>query len=354
MKLATPTGKSGKIHLASLDGLRGVAALAVFGDHFEYFSKLPLGLGHAGSAVDFFFILSGFVIGRTYEARMGAGLSWRPYMALRIKRLYPVMLAAVVLGAAVAVGRGEPLYPAMALQVLLLPVFWGPPIFGGELFPLNGPQWSLFFELFANALHAAAFSWLTDRRLAVVVGLAALLLTATAFYFGGLNGGWTRYNFWGGPPRAIFGFSAGLMIFRLQARGVVAPRVPYALVVAGLILCLTRPFVPYGDFPALDLSIALVALPALVFLAVRSPVQGRVATWATWAGALSYPLYAIHMPLLRAWEGMFGGLPDDYTRLGWIVALPVLLGMAFLFERNFDTPIRRWMQARRRRVMSPA
>ncbi len=338
----------GRTHLASLDGLRGVAALAVFGAHFQYFSGIELGLGRSGSAVDFFFILSGFVIGRTYDARLAAGLAWGEYMTVRLKRLYPAMLVAVALGAGVALARWEPLYPPLVLQAFLLPVLWGPPIFGGELFPLNGPQWTLFFELVANALHAAAAPWLTDRRLAIVIAVAALWATVTAVHFGGLDGGWTRDTFWGGPPRAIFGFAVGLMIFRLQRRGVSAPPIPYPLVVGGLVLCLTRPFVPIDPEAPADLLIALLALPALVFLAVRSPTRGRVAAVATRAGALSYPLYAIHMPLLRGCEGILAALPGAFTRPGWMVALPAVAGLAILFEQRFDTPVRRWLKTRRR------
>ena len=75
-------------HLASLDGLRGVAALAVAAKHFQNFSRINLHAQQASVAVDLFFVLSGYVIARAYEARLAEGLSWRSYMCLRLARLY--------------------------------------------------------------------------------------------------------------------------------------------------------------------------------------------------------------------------------------------------------------------------
>ncbi|MDE2487766.1 MAG: acyltransferase [Alphaproteobacteria bacterium] len=79
-----------------LDGLRGVAALAVVGVHVLgiFYSDARNPLHHAGLAVDFFFMLTGFVIAHTYDGRwtrMNAG----QFFALRLQRLHPL----VVLGA---------------------------------------------------------------------------------------------------------------------------------------------------------------------------------------------------------------------------------------------------------------
>jgi peptidoglycan/LPS O-acetylase OafA/YrhL len=337
-----------KTYLPSLDGLRGVAALAVVGSHFENLSGISLHLRHAGVAVDFFFILSGFVIAQAYEDRLAGGLGWRAYMALRLERLYPAILGGLFLGLIVALAGGEKLFPAMALQVLLLPVFWGPILHGGELFPLDGPLWSLFLEVAANALHAAAFRWLTTWRLAAVVALAAGVLIPVSLLCGGLDIGWSRQGFWGGPPRVIFGFGMGLLIHRLQALGVAAPRAPYGLVVLGLILCLVRPFPEAGLYGLTDLVIVLVVLPVLVMLATRSPPPARVMKLTLWLGALSYPLYAIHAPLLRGFETVLDRLSDSQEMVGWIVALPAVIALAALFERRYDAPIRSWLRARRR------
>ncbi len=337
-----------KTYLPSLDGLRGVAALAVVGSHFENLSGISLHLQHSGPAVDFFFILSGVVIGQAYERRLAAGLTWTAYMGLRLKRLYPAILGGLVIGAAAALTGGERLYPAMALQVALLPALWGPALHGGELFPLNGPQWSLFLELAGNALHAVALPWLTTWRLLGVVAMAAVALLWTSLHFGGLDVGWARSNAWGGIPRVIFGFGTGLLIWRGRSLGFRAPQAPYATVVLGLVLCLIRPFPEAGRYAVTDPVIVLLALPVLVFLAVESPVPAGALRLAAWLGALSYPLYAIHAPILRCLESVLDTFPDSQAAWGWAVALPAVILLAAVFERLYDAPVRRWLSGGRR------
>ena len=339
-----------KTYLPSLDGLRGVAALAVVGSHFENLSGISLHLQHSGAAVDFFFILSGFVIAQAYEDRLEAGLGWAAYMVLRLKRLYPAILGGLFIGLVVALGAGERLYPAMALQLLVLPVLWGPVLHGGELFPLDGPLWSLFLELTANAAHAAAFRWLTTGRLAVIVAFAAVLVVLVSLRFGGLDVGWSRQSFWGGPPRVIYGFGMGLLIFRLRALGLTAPRAPYGLIVLGLILCLVRPLPEGGLYCVTDPVIVIILMPALVAFAVRSPPPARARRLTLWLGALSYPLYAVHAPLLRGFETFLDTLADNQAALGWAFALPAVIALAAVFERLCDAPIRAWLSGRRRAI----
>lgn len=336
-----------KPHLTSLDGLRGVAALAVVGSHFENLSGHSLHLRHSGVAVDFFFILSGFVVGQAYEDRLADGLGWRAYMGVRLRRLYPAILGGLVIGLAVALAGGEGVYPAMALQILLLPVFWGPVLHGGELFPLNGPQWSLFLEIAANAVHAALFRWLTTPRLAMVVVTAGLALIQVSLTSGGLDVGWARQSFWGGPPRVAWGFGVGLLLWRAHRRGIRAPPAPYALIVLGLCLCLVRPFPERGLYALTDPLLVLVALPLLVSLAIASPVPSWALPLAGWLGALSYPLYAVHAPLLRAAEAILDRLPDDVEATGWLFVLPIVIAIAVLFERLYDAPIRALVRTER-------
>ena len=337
-----------KTYLPSLDGLRGVAALAVVGSHFENLSGLQLHLQDAGSAVDFFFILSGFVIGQAYEPRLVAGLSWRAYMGLRLGRLYPAILGGVVLGLAVAAIAGDPIGPGLIAQFLLLPVLTGPSIHGGELFPLNGPQWSLFWELAANALHAVVVRRMTIPVLAAIVVLSAAGLVWASLTFGSLDAGWGRANLWGGPPRVAFGFFAGVLLFRLHARGWTTPRVPYPLIAVALAVCMVRWLPGAGGFAIRDVIKVVIMLPLLVALAVNSPVSPRLTPVAIWLGALSYPLYAIHVPLLRASEKLLSRLFDAPPAWAWWLCLVATLMLATLFERAYDSPIRGWLRDRRR------
>ncbi len=339
-------------HLASLDGLRGVAALAVVGSHFENLSGFQLHLQGAGAAVDFFFVLSGFVIALAYEKRLEGGLSWVGYMRLRLERLYPAIFGALLLGLIVSIAAGDAPGPAVVAQFLFLPVLFGPVLHGGELFPLNGPQWSLFWELAINGVHAALLRWLTIPVLLGVMTLAAGALIYASVHFGSLDVGWNRQNWWGAAPRVIYSFGMGLLLFRLDARGFRAPGAPYLLIAAVLAACMVHWFPSLGLFWLRDLVIVLVILPALVAIAINSPVPARLTGAAAWLGALSYPLYAIHVPILRAFEIGLDELEGPIQTAGWWAALIATLILATLFERFYDAPIRRWLAARRGRVQA--
>ena len=335
-------------HLVSLDGLRGVAALAVVGSHFENLSGLQLHLQQAGAAVDFFFVLSGFVIAEAYERRLKEGLGWRAYMGVRLRRLYPAIFGGLSLAVLFTALNGDTLYPLMAAQFLFLPVLAGVSVNGGELFPLNGPQWSLMLELAINAVHAAAVRWLTTPVLVGVTILAAAALVYTSLHFGGLDVGWSRANLWGGPPRVLYGFMIGLLIHRADARGWRAPVLPFGLVAAALAACMFRIWPSLGGFAVRDLIIVLAVLPALVMAAVQSKVSPRLTPLASWLGALSYPLYAVHVPLLRGFASLLNDMSGPAQAAGWWLALAETLVIAAGFERFYDAPIRRWLAKRTR------
>jgi peptidoglycan/LPS O-acetylase OafA/YrhL len=322
-------------HLTSFDGLRGIAAIAVFLHHFgdlsglgrPYFRQGPL-------AVDFFFVLSGFVIAQAYEGRLKTDLTWFGYMRLRLARLYPAIFAGAVIGLVVAACSGEKIYPLLALQFLLLPALQGLP------FPLNPPQWSLFWELVMNGAHALVFRRWPVQPLILLVIIAA----------GSLLYRWDANNFWGGLPRVVYSFLAGLLIYRANTAGLKAPRAPYWLVVVALAGCLVTVFNRFGFFQLRELVIVLVVTPALVALAVQSQVPNRFIGLATWLGAVSYPLYAVHYPLLMGFRLLLDHLSGGPRIAGWWVCAVATLIIAAIIERFYDAPIRALLRSRRTAV----
>ncbi len=288
------------------------------------------------------------LLAQAYEQRLADGLGWRAYMGLRLARLYPAILGGAVVGLAMLAWSGEALDVGLAAQFLLLPVLAGPAVHGGELFPLNGPQWSLFWELAVNALHAVVSRWLTIPVLATIVTLSAGALIATGLNYSGLDVGWSRTNLWGGPPRVMFGFFMGVLIFRLQARGWIVPTLPYPLIALALAVCLFRWFPQWGGFAARDTFKVVVVLPAMVALASQARISGGWLGSARYLGVISYPLYAIHVPLLRGFEVLLGRLFDTPPPGAWWLALGATLVLAALFERFYDAPIRSWLARRRR------
>ena len=221
-----------KPHYELLDGLRGVAALLVICYHiFEGFATSPVDqrFNHGYLAVDFFFLLSGFVIGYAYDDRWKRGMRCRDFIRRRLIRLHPMVILGAVFGAAAFWLQGSvrwdgtPVSAGMLLLALLcgmvlLPVWPGAghEVRGnGEMYPLNGPSWSLFFEYLGNLLYAFLLRRLPTRLLALVVVLSGSALTLFAVCdlsgYGHLGVGWTLadYNLPGGLLRMLFCFRGG-------------------------------------------------------------------------------------------------------------------------------------------------
>lgn len=147
-----------KPHYDILDGLRGIAALTVVWFHiFEAFatSHLDQRINHGYLAVDFFFILSGFVIGYAYDDRWKK-MTVTEFLKRRLIRLHPMVVIGAVIGAVMFYFQGcsvwdvtkvtvPMLLAATLMNACLIPASPGTEIRGlGEMYPLNGPSWSLF------------------------------------------------------------------------------------------------------------------------------------------------------------------------------------------------------------------
>ena len=211
-----------KPHYDILDGLRGVAALLVVVFHLceahatSHFDQL---LNHGYLAVDFFFILSGFVIGYAYDDRWKK-MTVTEFLKRRLIRLHPMVVIGAVIGAVMFYFQGcsvwdvtkvtvPMLLAATLMNACLIPASPGTEIRGlGEMYPLNGPSWSLFFEYIGNILYALFLRRLPTRALAALVLLAGCGLTAFAVWgpLGDICVGFalTEENIVGGSLRLLF------------------------------------------------------------------------------------------------------------------------------------------------------
>lgn len=221
-----------KPHYNVLNGLRGIAAIMVLWYHvFEAFatSALDQVINHGYLAVDFFFVLSGFVIGYAYDDRwqsMGIG----NFLKRRLIRLQPMVVLGALIGAGMFYLQDYSLWKvsevtvwmlfgAMLLNMLLIPATPTTEIRGlREMYPLNGPTWSLLFEYLGNILYAIFIRRLPTKILAILVillggGLAYFALSGEGY----LGVGWTMNseNMIGGSLRFLFSFSAGLLLSRV-------------------------------------------------------------------------------------------------------------------------------------------
>ena len=227
------TSLPSKPHFEILDGLRGVAAIMVLVFHiFEPYSivnKATMIIGHGYLAVDFFFALSGFVIGYAYDDRWGR-LSPLDFFKRRIVRLHPMVIAGTILGASLFYLGASPEYSLIAdtpvwklalyllLGILLIPMPPSADIRGWqESYTLDAPCWSLFFEYIANILYALFVRRFSKTALSILVAIAACATIFVAFSNGSLSGGWAfeGKHLGIGFVRLAFPFFAGLLLYRM-------------------------------------------------------------------------------------------------------------------------------------------
>lgn len=228
-----------KPHYDLLDGLRGVAALLVLWYHvhegfaFASGSEVIGGLNHGDLAVDFFFMLSGFVIGYAYDDRWNGKMTLKSFFKRRLIRLHPMVVLGALFGVVAFCLQGCVKWDgthvgiSLVMIALLLNMFFIPATGtrfdvrgNGEMFPLNGPCWSLFFEYIGNIAYALIIRRLSTKVLTVLVVLLGIGLAAFATLnvsgYGSIGVGWslTPINFLGGSLRMLFPFTMGLLLSR--------------------------------------------------------------------------------------------------------------------------------------------
>jgi peptidoglycan/LPS O-acetylase OafA/YrhL len=338
-----------------LDTLRGIAALLVVIWHTEALFGIRPGSGYL--AVDFFFVLSGFVIAHSYDRRLVSGMSPIAFMRVRLIRLYPlyiagIVIAAVGIGAALALRmqtgwKPGGLLTAFVYSMLFLPT---PPTIGqsGSFYPLDTPAWSLSLELLINFLFAISFRWQSIRVLIGVISASLVLLCYSAFSFGSLNNGFLWSNMIYSLPRVFFSFSIGVMLLRLYHQYDFRLHVGAALpvILIPVLLCLTpqpalRPFYDLG---------AVIFLFPLITLAAATAVPRHFVRTSAFLGIASYAIYVLHVPLMAIAEALLVKL--FHRELGelqpWagIVFLLGILVTAWLADKFYDLPVRRWLLLR--------
>lgn len=374
-----------KPHYELLDGLRGVAALLVLLYHvFEGFafaaatngvgSGMITVLNHAYLAVDFFFLLSGFVIGYAYDDRWVHGFTLRDFIRRRLIRLHPMVVLSVVVGVVCYLLQGSTRWDgtsvalhvvmwATLLSLFMLPVRPGSPCDvrgNGEMFPLNGPMWSLFFEYIGNLVYALVVRRLGTRVLTVVVallGLALVWFTAGDALGEGMFGvGWSlgNHGFVGGLVRMLFPYTLGM----LMARRFRPVRVRWAFASASLVLAAIM-IVPYIE-PAGGVSLngvfeavcIILVFPTVLWLGASGRPSGRRGlALCRLLGDISYPLYVLHYPLyylFYAWliEHQIYSLSECLPQAVTVVVGSIFL--AFLSMHFYDKPLRMWLTRKTR------
>ncbi len=331
-----------------LDGLRGVAALAVVTMHFTQQHGHHTALfASAGLAVDLFFCLSGFVIAWSYYQRLADGMSFSSYLKKRLVRLYPMFMIGMAIGLLafmIQLNDGSNRYSlsefiqATVLNSFYLPYFvHGAPGEINGIFLANTPSWSLFFELLANIafVFTIRLSKTTLITLTTVFGIG-LILSGIAFH---TSPGWSTTNFMGGFPRVGYTFMIGVLIFKFYTSNGSPKANPLAImfVLAMLLLMpLSNWWVYYWILGALFLMPLIVWLGSKI--EIKQPLLSKVSVYLGW---ISYPIYCLHAPIMSLWESASPN-PVHFYR-GLLILFPLTLIVTHIIAKYIDEPARAWL-----------
>ena len=353
-----------KRYFYTLDGIRGVAAILVVLSHIEpFFGTIKFQENHL--AVDIFFVLSGVVIANAYEARLYSTLSFKQFCLIRWARLYPLYIfgsAVSVLAIFLGVSKmGNPL-------IFLIAIFMIPKISGDTqvLYPLNGPAWSLFFELIANVIYARFFRLLTVRLLIFIMFISAIYLAFFLLNFPGrtMDAGWNIKTIPVGLFRVGYSFFAGVLLYRLFSSKILDPTLVndrYSTLALGGVLALIAAFLLSKPTPVIQPYFELFAIvavfPFLIYLGMRIQPKGPAERICKFMGTISYAIYAIHLPIADLIKGFFriklgSSVESCAPQIGFIF-LVLLIGFCWFIDIIYDFPVRKFLLKRSKMMYSP-
>ena len=334
-----------------LDGLRGTAAIVILVYHFMemvYSDYSENFLGHGFLAVDFFFCLSGFVIGFAYDNRIKT-VGTKGFFINRLIRLHPLVVLGSIIGLAgfvlnpfvdgATAGWGNILL-AFAGSALLIPTPFLP-FRGGSLFPYNSPSWSLFLEYIVNIVYALVLCRIRKFGLFVLCFVCAGWLMFTSYRAGWLINGWDIKTIADGFPRVAYSFTAGLMVFRFgwtlnNKLGFIFP----FILLMGVFLF------PHVENDWLtEALMVIVVFPLIIGIGAGANVTGWIKKLCAFTGRLSYPLYMTHITTAWIFSDYYNAVKPEGMNLFFLIACLSLFNLTFAYfiMRLYDEPVRAWL-----------
>ncbi|MEO5681255.1 MAG: acyltransferase [Chitinophagaceae bacterium] len=358
-----------KPHYQILDGLRGIAAIIVVIFHLAEplaSNHLDNIVNHGYLAVDFFFLLSGFVIGYAYDDRWDK-LTIRGFIRRRFERLQPLVVLGMTLGAIGFYFTDSTIWPfihtvpvwkllaVMLIGYTIIPIPLSMDIRGWqEMHPLNSVGWSLFFEYIANILYALGLRKLADKALAcfVVLAGAVLLHFAVTNANGDLTGGWTlnTAHMRIGITRTIFPFFAGLLLFRVARPVYIKNAFLYCSLLVAAVLLMPR--IGSEEKPWMnglyEAFCIIIVFPLTVYMGasglVRSKTEDKICKFL---GNLSYPLYMTHYVLVYfyvAWVSNHSSITVWQALQYALLSFSGAIVLAYASLKFYDEPVRAWLR----------
>jgi len=343
-----------KQHYEILDGLRGIAAVAVVIFHFmeiavpDYSKNF---IAHAYLMVDFFFCLSGFVIAYAYDVKIRE-IGILSFFKLRLVRLHPLVVIGSVIGLAgflcdpfssLWVKYSGRLWLIFTTSCLMIPF----PILKERffnLFHLNPPTWSLFWEYVANIFYALVLIRVGKKVLWVLVIGGAAALVYEAHKYTNLSIGWSGDNIMGGGVRVWYSFLAGVLIYRCGC--IIKSRLGFAAIGALLAVAFLTPFSNKYNW-IIEPVIVIFYLPFVVALGAGGRLRSGLRKICQFSGEISYPLYMVHYPFIWWFLSYVEKEKPDLTKMTiiTIAGTALLIALAYVIMRFVDEPVRKFLKS---------
>lgn len=361
-------------HIDILDGIRGVAAVFVVLYHLieTYQCSSIHIINHAYLAVDLFYILSGFVVSYAYDLRLRSNLSLLSFFKRRLFRLQPMVVFASVLGAALYFFQSSPAFPCivhtgwkMLLLVTIMHIFFIPctsryDIRGwDEMFCLNSPQWTLFFEYIANILYGLVLHKLSVKSLWFITLIFALLTLNLSL---GVNVGnlyadrndllytviggwcWNSSDIFIGFSRLMFPFCCGILIHRMNWRiSIKHSFAAISCIIMGVSFFPKMPGILNGVFEA---TCILIIFPIIIMIGYGNNSEEKNKRYLL-IGKVSYPLYITHFPFVYLQASWVSRHPSAGLMENILVStfcFTIILLVAFLSYKYYESPVRKKLQ----------
>lgn len=334
-------------HFVALDGLRGAAAIAVAVGHANIVLGANRYFVNSALAVDFFFMLSGFVLAHAYGERLARAKSFLPYLTARIIRLSPLIVLGTIFGASAYLARGEDLTYIGRLFVqgsLLIPEVRLSRL-DASIFPVNPPAWSLFFEMIGSALIGLGL-W-RGKRMLVVVSISASALLYVVAKAGTFDTGWSWNTLPAGLARVMFGMGAGVFLYTIHSKGLHRiPPLHIGIAAFILLAVLSSTF----ETVTFQLAAVMIIFPFLILGAARS--GDHWPSVCKFSGDISYPLYIVHWPIYL-WIDLL--VPQLLKGIALLACSSLAAAMMSIISlRLYDQPVRGWLTVKARRFQAPS
>jgi peptidoglycan/LPS O-acetylase OafA/YrhL len=290
-------------------------------------------------------------MGYAYDDRLEKMGLWR-FLKARLIRLHPLVVLGTVLGLiafyvnpfGITPGYGPGKVALMFAASLLLIPYGAMKQRSQNLFSLNAPAWSLFWEYVANVVFGIVLYRMKRGMLIALTVVAAVLLCWVGHRAGNLSGGWSARNFWDGGARVAFSFMAGLLVYRMGWR--LRTRLGFGTLSLLLVLALVMPYAQGGWIR--EAAVIVVYFPLLLVLGAGATVSPKMERLCRFSGDLSYPLYMTHYSVIWIW-GDFAEKHKLATRgMAPEVTLGVITMVAFacLVMVAYDKPVRAYLRAK--------